>query len=228
MANDSTWNAPPLSQNHDSQANAAVELKTDLPDSLSINTTMMPRITNVMDFQLNEVLTRLFRIDVIGKLVRRWSQVCPISPVPWSLLEEILLSVESVASHLSQNPAEAHNVATGIKDATRQPLVVPPSTLPTEFSKLLTGKNLRLESIGIILSIASNAALGLLESDVVFSSLALNMQDRQSFVEDMLSASDTCIAFCEQYFGVHDAIVWLRYENFLLTLNSCGYASKYK
>ena len=147
--------------------------------------------------------------------------------MPWSLLAEVLASVESLASRLSQNLAEPHSLAVDIKEATLRPLAVSPSTLPTEFSLLLTGTNLRLGA-GTILSIAGNAALSLLETDSRLSSPKPDTMDRQSFARDMLLASDTCIAFCDQYFNIHDVNLWLRYENFLLTLNSCGYASKCK
>jgi hypothetical protein len=43
----------------------------------------------------------------------------------------------------------------------------------------------------------------------------------------MLSASDAAIAFAkEQCRDLHDMLLWLRYENFVLTRNCCGYESK--
>ncbi|THD00152.1 hypothetical protein EYZ11_000343 [Aspergillus tanneri] len=42
----------------------------------------------------------------------------------------------------------------------------------------------------------------------------------------MLSASDAAIAFAkEQYHDPSDVLLWLRYENFVLTRNCCGYES---
>jgi hypothetical protein len=77
--------------------------------------------------------------------------------------------------------------------------------------------------------VAGNAALGLLESDVVFSSTGMHQDvlDRKAFAGEMLSASDAAIAFAkEQCHDLYDVLLWLRYENFVLTRNCCGYESK--
>lgn len=187
---------------------------------------MASRDTDVADIQLNQVLASLVQMDAIGKLVRRWSHVSDRAAVPTCLLEGILVSVESAADRLSHSLDEASRLTNDIKVATSKPFVVPPSMLPTEFSELLAGTNLRLEGIGLILSVAGNAVLNLFQSDMLFHILGLDVKSRQSFAKNMLSVSDTCIDFCDQHSVVNDVMAWLRYENFLLTLNCCGYASK--
>lgn len=206
----------------------ASEAEADLLDPLKFDATMFPTAANVPNIQLNQILARLSHIDDIGKLVRRWSQVCPGGLVPWSLIEEMLASVESAADRLNQGLNQATSMAAEIEAATSRPIIVVPNMQPTDFSKLYTGTNLRVEVIGILLSIAGLTALTLLEADMIFSSLELSVQDRQSFARDMLSASDTCIAFSDQSFEVNDIKIWLRYKNYLLTLKTCGCAGMCK
>ncbi|QMW37325.1 hypothetical protein G4B11_000561 [Aspergillus flavus] len=54
-----------------------------------------------------------------------------------------------------------------IRTATSQQLVVPLDTRPEEFSKILTRPSLRAEAIGLVLSMAGNAAICLLELDIL-------------------------------------------------------------
>lgn len=125
--------------------------------------------------------------------------------------------------------ADFNQLAEDIQNASSQPLVVPRGLQPAEFSQVLNGRNLRIESIGLVLSVAGNAALGLLESDILFSSTGMyqDILDRKAFAGEMLSASDATIAFAkEQCHDLYDALLWLRYENFLLTRSCCGYESK--
>lgn len=204
---------PPIPPIH----RASVSLPTPIPSSV--------------DIRLNEVLSSLKHIKTIGRLVRQWLQVCLNCPVPRPLLLDLLAAVESAArwcspgdGNVSVADADFSQLAEGIQNASSQPLVIPRGLQPTEFIQVLTGRNLRVELIGLVLSVAGNADLGLLESDVVFSSTVL---DRKAFAGEMLNASDMAIAFAkEQYHDLYDVLLWLRYENFVLTRSCCGYESK--
>ncbi|KAJ5908936.1 hypothetical protein N7495_001618 [Penicillium taxi] len=208
---------PPIPPIH----RASVSLPTPVPASI--------------DIRIHEVLSRLKHIKTIGRLVRRWLQVCLNCPVPRPLLLDLLAAVESAARQCSPSDgnvpvavADFSQLAEGIQNASSQPLVIPRGLQPTEFSQVLTGRNLRVELIGLVLSVAGNAALGLLESDVVFSSTSMyqDVLDRKAFAGEMLSASDAAIAFAkEQCHDLYDVLLWLRYENFVLTRSCCGYES---
>ena len=172
---------------------ASVSLPTPTPSSL--------------DTQLQQVLVRLKHIKTIGRLVRRWLQVCISGPVPRPLLLDLLVAVESAAQRC--NPGDGsvpvsdayfNQLAEDIQNASSRPLVVPRELQPAEFSQVLTGRNLRIESIGLVLSVAGNAALGLLDSDVIFSSTGIyqDVLDRKVFAREMLSASDAAITFTKE------------------------------
>ncbi|KAF7630134.1 hypothetical protein AFLA_010763 [Aspergillus flavus NRRL3357] len=77
-------------------------------------------------------------------------------------------------------------LAEDVKTATSQQLVVPLDTRPEEFSKILTRPSLRAEAIGLVLSMAGNAAICLLELDIVFSVSDMHVLDRKAFAKDML------------------------------------------
>ncbi|THD00170.1 hypothetical protein EYZ11_000361 [Aspergillus tanneri] len=133
-----------------------------------------------IDIRLRQVLAHLPHIKIISRLVRRWLQVCLSCPVPRPLLLDLLVAVESAAHRCNPgdgntpvDDADLGQLAEDIHNASSQPLVVPRGLQPTEFFQVLTGRNLRAESIGLVLSVAGNAAFGLLESDVVFSSTGM-------------------------------------------------------
>jgi hypothetical protein len=209
---------PPLHLDHQASASAL---------------TLVP---NFIDPRLHEVLACLSQIKIIGRLVRRWLQVCINCPIPKSLLLDLLVSIESAAHCCNTGKGDApaadgefSQLAENVQDASSHPLIVPRGSLPAELCQLLTGQNLRAESIGLILSVAGNAVHGLLDSDVVFAFTGVyqDILDRNAFTRGMLSASDAAIAFAkEQYKDPHDVILWLRYENFVLTKNCCGYESE--
>lgn len=102
------------------------------------------------------------------------------------MLKEVLVSVESAANRISQGHGETNRLAEDVKTATSQQLVVPLDTRPEEFSKILTRPSLRAEAIGLVLSMAGNAAICLLESDIVFSVSDMHVLDRKAFAKDML------------------------------------------
>lgn len=227
------WTAPlpstPYRENFNSQSldNGPSWIPdTDFMSTTTVETVSLTLATTVPDMQLDQVLSRLSQMEVVGKLVRRWWRVSPGGPITRSLLDKVLVSVESAAHRVSKGHTEAKKLAIEVKEASLRPWAIIPSTSPREVAKLLTEPSLRLEAIGIILATAGTAALCLLESDILFSVLTLNAEDRHLFAKDMLSASDTCIAFCDDSSSLHDLIIWLRYTNFLLTLNLCGYAGK--
>lgn len=227
------WTAPlstaPYSENFNSQSldsGPGWIQETDFLNTTTVEAISLTQDTTVADMQLDQVLSRLSQIEAVGKLVRRWWRVSSSGPVTRSLFDKALVSVESAAHRVSKGHTEAKRLAIEVREASLRPWAILPSTSPREVSKMLTEPNLRLEAIGIILATAGTAALCLLESDILFSVLSLSAEDCHLFAKDMLSASDTCIAFCDDSSGLHDLMIWLRYTNFLLTLNLCGYASK--
>lgn len=232
IVNDPMWTAPlstaPYSENFNSQSldsGPGWIQETDFLNTTTVEAISLTQDTTVADMQLDQVLSRLSQIEAVGKLVRRWWRVSSSGPVTRSLFDKALVSVESAAHRVSKGHTEAKRLAIEVREASLRPWAILPSTSPREVSKMLTEPNLRLEAIGIILATAGTAALCLLESDILFSVLSLSAEDCHLFAKDMLSASDTCIAFCDDSSGLHDLMIWLRYTNFLLTLNLCGYAN---
>lgn len=231
ITNDPMWTVPlpttPYSEHFNSQSldNGPSWIpETDFLSTTAVEAVSLTSDTTVPDMQLDQVLSRLSQIEVVGKLVRRWWRVSPSGPVTRSLFDKVLVSVEAAAHRVTKGHTEAKKLTIEVREASLRPWAVLPSTSPREMSKLLTEPNLRLEAIGIILATAGTAALCLLESDILFSVLSFNAEDRHLFAKDMLTASDTCIAFCDDTSSLHDLMIWLRYTNFLLTLNLCGYA----
>ncbi|RYP79591.1 hypothetical protein DL769_002901 [Monosporascus sp. CRB-8-3] len=175
--------------------------------------------------QLADVLSHLSKFDLISNLVCRWSQISQMSLVPSTFLEEALVSLQTSGVCFDKAVTETDTLAAKILSATVKPFVVPPNTQALEFSKLFTYCNLRLETVGLVLTIAGLAALKLPPSDALFVTHSSTNEERQAFVADMMAASDTCVTLCEKYSNPSDLTTWLRIENLTLATNRWGSAS---
>lgn len=83
---------------------------------------------------------------------------------------------------------------------------------------MYNGESLRLETVGLIYSIAARSCtLGLGRDD----------EKREDFVQAMFRCSTTCLRLVRDIAPqINDATVWLAYENLLLTMSIHGDASK--
>lgn len=178
-----------------------------------------------VEIQLKEVLSHLSELDLISKLIRRWYEISQTCLFPGVFLYEALASLRLAARRFNQDFLEASRLAADILSATSKPFSVPVDTQPSDFPKLFTGSNMRLEIIGLLLSTAGLAALQIPATDTLFLTVKFTKADRNTFATNMLSASDTCISLCDKYFNVNDVMVWLRSENLTLAMNFWGNTS---
>jgi hypothetical protein len=82
---------------------------------------------------------------------------------------------------------------------------VPPTMLPSEFHTLFTGKNLRWESLGLLLVIACSNAQYTSPADPIFTLDNGKQVDKDEFIEDIMHATNDCINVCQIHGAVNDS-----------------------
>lgn len=177
----------------------------------------------VDEIQAADVLSRLADLELVQSLVRRWYNISQMCMLPPQFMEEILLSVRPFANRLSPLGT---NLAGEVLHSTLRPIVFPPDTVISECPKLFTGPNLRLETVGLLLTTAGLAALKLPSSDPVYAECPFTKAEREVFAASMLAASNTCVSLCDKYFVLNDVSTWLRAEHLSLISHKYGIASK--
>lgn len=93
---------------------------------------------------------------------------------------------------------------------------VTPTISLKQFRSCYTGANLRVETIGLIFTLAARAAR------VYHFHTDMDVHD---FVQDMFPGSARCVHLARELAtDMNDVIVWLSYENLRVTTSIQGYA----
>lgn len=85
-----------------------------------------------------------------------------------------------------------------------------------EWAKSVSGRNLRWEVVGIILSFAGLVAVNLSNWDSIFDTIRERFVDRATFAERMRRASEFCLCFCLESEVLNDIYVTFIYLDLVL------------
>jgi hypothetical protein len=85
-----------------------------------------------------------------------------------------------------------------------------------EWAKLASGRNLRWEVVGVILSLVGLIAVNLSNWDSIFDSIREKYVDRGTFTARMRKASEYCACFCYVSEVLNDIYVCFMYEDLIL------------
>lgn len=181
----------------------------------------------INDEQLNsvaELLTHLRHLTLIQKLLHEYYAVSQAALVPGPF---ILPAVSALRSSLSfhllddigDNDGSVSQLADSVLRSTLANIDITSFFSVSNFCAMYYGENLRLETIGLICTIAARSCL-----------LGLGRDDekRDDFVQAMFRCSTSCLRLVRDIAPqVNDAMVWLAYENLLLTMSIQGDASQF-
>ncbi|KNG49180.1 fungal specific transcription [Stemphylium lycopersici] len=105
---------------------------------------------------------------------------------------------------------------------TARPMKVPASMRPSEFHTLFTGKNLRWETLGLVLVLAGSQAQYTSPNDPIFTLEDGKQINRDEFIEDVVHATNTCIHICSTHGAVNEIMLCLVYVNMIVVSSFCG------
>ena len=172
-----------------------------------------------------EMLVQLQHLDIIEKLLNEYYAHSAAVLVPGAL---VLPAISALRTHgvgmRSPSPpgmveSEDRNlqIAESIVQSTSATIDIDSTCTSPKFCASYTVQNLRLEAVGLIFALAGRSCL-----------LGHSKDDpRDAFVHTMFRCSTCCLQIAREISpGVNDPMVWLSYENLLLTMSIQGDASE--
>lgn len=164
-------------------------------------------------------LTLLRHMSFIDKLLRRYYTGSSSALVPAAF---VLPMSSDLLSRWNQSPdrdALCRNIADVMLASTAKVITLTPQDGPAELCRAMHGDNFRLEILGLIYTIAARSCMyGLVNDEII---------DRDSFQEELLQCSNGILRLTRDIIPeASDALVWLQYENLLLTNSLHGNAGR--
>lgn len=154
----------------------------------------------------NRFIERWFSLSrgivVIEPMVKQWAGSL------WSTHHKVLEA---------QKPERLLELSESVWQNTLKPLKFNGKTIPREFVAMFTGEHLRWEVVGIIFSVVGMLAMTLLDGDPIFCTHDDEPLDRKHFALEAWNASETCLAFCNEFDILNDLYIWMLYENTVLS-----------
>lgn len=111
---------------------------------------------------------------------------------------------------------------------TRKPMPVHGQMTAIEWAKAATGRNLRWEVVGLILSHLGLVAVNLSNWDTIFEDLREAIVDRATFGERMRKASEHCLCFCYECETINDIYAAFMFQDLVLVECLKGDAREYR
>lgn len=170
----------------------------------------------------HSIISKLSPFSLFEDLVKMYFDTNKAAALVGPLVLSALPQVRTDLEQLTANSAEIYPLYAEITRNTARPLKVPPTMTATEFHTLFTGKNLRWETLGVILVIAGSNAQFTSPDDPIFTLEDGRKIDKDEFIEDMIHASNDCINLCQVHGAVNDIMIWLLYSNMLVQSNFYG------
>jgi hypothetical protein len=162
------------------------------------------------------VLSCLREFDLIRNLLITYYSASQALAIPGPLILKGLASISEVLAllgvfdHVGDDNQQLVLLSKAMLRSTSAPLTITASLKPSEFIGLYTGKNLRLEYLSIVFSIAARSCL---------LGLAKDGEQHGAFIQEMYSSSKTCLRLAQQLAPVNDILIWSAQE--YLTLAAC-------
>lgn len=111
---------------------------------------------------------------------------------------------------------------------TRRPFKAHARMTAKEWAKSASGKGLRWEIVGVILSLVGLIATTLSRWDVIFDGMKDYCNDRAVFADRMRKAAEYCQCFCYEAEVLNDLYVCFMYEDLILVESLKGDARKFE
>ena len=169
----------------------------------------------------HSVISRLAPFSFYEKSLKMYFEGWHASALVGPLILSVLPQLREDLQQLKAPGSDVCHMFTELTKNTAKPLKVPSTMLPSEFHTLLTGKNLRWETLGLVLVVAASNAQFTSPMDPIFVLDDGSRLDKDAFIEDMIQAANDCITICQVHGAVNDVMVWLVYTNMLVI--SCFY-----
>ncbi|KAH8689026.1 hypothetical protein BGW36DRAFT_76206 [Talaromyces proteolyticus] len=168
--------------------------------------------------RISDILTLLEDFPLLERLIREFYDVTQTALIPGPFIRNAIGPIRKLSEQhrLERRTGQrAAKLCSRIVENTAKAFHVPFSTQGSEFHTLFTGENTRLEILGIMFALAGRSTrFGLGSGAFVIHG---EPQKRAEFAQKMLLASDITLRICKMLTPINDLLVWLVYENMLLS-----------
>jgi hypothetical protein len=173
------------------------------------------------------ILEQLHHCGTIRKLLVEFYRMGQIAAVAEHLVLPVISDLEQIhedmlhqraTTDIADSRVAVSAIAHRILRATISRTTITPTTSLPEFLSFFSGVNLRVETIGLIFSLAARASrLGLVPES----------ETSHDFLQTMFQCSARCLRLARELaVEMSDVIVWLSYENLRITTSIQGYSSR--
>lgn len=165
-----------------------------------------------------EVLALLRYMPLYTRLNQRWFDLSDGLVVPQPIFRIWVDELWSDFGSLVQDgqPDKLLGLSEMVWRNTARPLKVSGDMTAKEWAMSATGKHLRWEVVGSILSLVGLFAANLSDWDRIFEPIRDHKMDRHTFAERMRKASEYCLCFCYECEVLNDAYISFMYEDLIL------------
>ena len=194
-------------------------------DEASTSTAFPSKLTGSRFCQMgigSQIIAKLSPFSLFEKCTKSYFVINKASALEGPL---VISALPQIREDLEQLSIAGDNLYAAFAEITRntaRPLKVPSTMTGPEFHTLYTGHNLRWETLGLMLVIAGSCAQYTSPEDPIFTLDNGERIDKDKFIEDMIHASNDCITLCQVHGAVNDIMVWLLYNNLMVTSNFYG------
>ncbi|KAL1632681.1 hypothetical protein SLS56_003378 [Neofusicoccum ribis] len=185
-------------------------LGQDEPDCHS---TSNPRISSVHIQKGVEILSLLKDMPIFDRYIQRWYTTCQGIITIEPILKQWASSLWSSYGDALQNQdlGQLKSLSEHVWHNTDQRLRSETTKTAHDWIELSTGKNLRWEVVGIILTLVGMVATTLPDWDPLLA-FSRRYKTKRSLIVALYRAADTCLKFCEEICIPNDIGMWLMYE----------------
>jgi len=181
-------------------------------------------LTKNMRIQMaTEILTTLRHYPIFQEVVTLLAKHGTSSIVPLPLEVNLLNAMGTIVDRFNlMHSVPDPRLVLRVLDNSSQSFVIPDAVKACDFHHLCSGDNLRLETLGFVLSTAGRAiSFGL--CSYLFSDPA-NPNARPRLLDELLRASTMCIMLCAMVSPVNHLTIWMLYENYAFTVMTSGFS----
>ncbi|KAF2715841.1 hypothetical protein K431DRAFT_324170 [Polychaeton citri CBS 116435] len=182
------------------------------------DTSHLPPVSPEKIQQGAELLALLRDMPIYERFMKRWFDICDGLMVPQPIHRIWIDEIWSTFGRLlaESKPEQLRWLSELVWRNTRRPFGMHGKMTAEEWAKSATGRNLRWEVVGNVLSMVGLIAANLSNWDAIFDSIRDSFIDRGTFVERMRKASEFCATFCYESEALNDLYLCFMYEELVL------------
>ncbi len=188
----------------------------------------LPPITAEKIRQGAEVLSILRDMPTYQKFTQRWFDLAEgmviAQPTFRIWIEELWAEFGSILQGGRQE--DLLSLSELVWRNTRKPVKVHGQMTATEWSKSFSGRDLRWEVVGSLLSVIGLIAMNLSHEDAIFDAIGERFGDRATFSERMQKAAGFCLCFCYESEILNEVYICFMMEDSVLLACMKGDARK--